>query len=150
MVEPPRVSTSPDAYPASPVRVPFQSTPLCSANRLSSIETIASFMVLAILSVGTSNRRCEYSQAIVLPFASTIVVTAGTSPSSSCADALPTTADDPLDNNPRHPTAGNSRAATTTLANRQHPTSLAMVIAVVGRSGMATKLGGPRATFFRG
>jgi hypothetical protein len=63
--------------------VPFQSTPLCSANRLSSIETIASFIVLAIFSVGTSNRRCEYSQAMVLPLASTIVDTAGTSPSSS-------------------------------------------------------------------
>ncbi len=47
------------------------------------METIASFIVLAILSLGTSNRRCEYSQAMVLPLASTIVETAGTSPSSS-------------------------------------------------------------------
>jgi hypothetical protein len=45
-----------------------------------------------------------------------------------------------LDTSPRPPTTGNSRAATTTLANRQHPTSLAMVIAVVGRSGMVTRL----------
>ena len=47
-----------DRYPARPVSVPCQSTPLCSANRLSSIETIASFIVLAIWSLGTSKRRC--------------------------------------------------------------------------------------------
>src|ERR1700733_11093012 len=140
MVEPPRVSRSPDAYPASPVSVPFQSTPLCSAKRLSSIETMASFMVLAILSVGTSNRRCEYSQAMVLPFASTIVVTAGTSPSRSCADALPTTSEARLDPSPMPPAIGNSRAATMTLASRQHPASLAIVTAVAGRSDMATTL----------
>src|ERR1700761_1308020 len=97
-------------------------------------------MVLAILSLGTSNRRCEYSQAMVLPFASTIVVTAGTSPSSSCAEALPTTSEARLDTRPTPPTTGNSRAATTTLANRQHATSFATVMAVVGRSGMATRL----------
>ena len=57
--------------------MPFQSTPLCSANRLSSIETIASFIVLAIWSLGTSNRRCEYSHAMTLPLASTIVETRG-------------------------------------------------------------------------
>src|SRR6202007_1482154 len=54
-----------------------------------------------------------------------------------------------LDPNPRPPTAGNRRAATTTLANRQHPTSLAMVIAVVGRSGMATRLAAPRRNLLR-
>src|ERR1700733_1802421 len=140
MVEPPRVSRSPDAYPASPVSVPFQCAALCSANRLSSIETMASFMVLAILSLGTSNRRCEYNQAMVLPFASTIVVTAGTSPSRSCADALPTTSEARLDTSPMPPATGNSRAATMILASRQHPASLAMVTAVAGRSDMATTL----------
>jgi hypothetical protein len=74
-VEPPRVSRFPDRYPDKPVSVPCQSTPLCSANRLSSIETIANFIALAIWSLGTSNRRCEYNQAITLPLASTIVET---------------------------------------------------------------------------
>src|SRR6202171_418841 len=139
MVEPPRVWASPDAYPANPVRVPFQSTPLCSANRLSSRETMASVMVFAIWSLGTSNRRCEYNQAIVLPLASTIVDTAGTSPSTSCADPLATTSEARLDIRPKPPTAGNISAAATTLANRQHHASLMIVTAVGGRSGIPTE-----------
>jgi hypothetical protein len=57
MVDPPRVSAAPETYPDRPVSVPFQSTPLCSANRLSSMETIANFIELAICSLGTSKRR---------------------------------------------------------------------------------------------
>src|SRR5271167_4476967 len=64
------------------------------------METIASFIVFAILSVGTSKRRCEYSHAITLPFASTIVDTAGTSPSRSWADPLATTSEARLDISP--------------------------------------------------
>src|ERR1700682_6320183 len=139
MVQPPRVSASPEAYPANPVRVPFQSTPLCSANRLSSMETIASFMVLAIWSLGTSKRRCEYSQAMVLLLASTIVDTAGTWPSTSWAEPLATTSDARLDIRPNPPTAGNISAATTTLASRQHHASLMTVTAVGGRSGIPTE-----------
>src|SRR5580693_128556 len=101
---------------------------------------MASFIVFAILSLGTSNRRWEYSHAMVLPLASTIVVTAGTSPSRSCADALPTTSEARLDINPIPPATGNSNAATMTLASRQHPASLVMVTAVAGRSDMATTL----------
>ena len=57
-------------------------------------------MVLAILSLGTSKRRWEYSQAMVLPFASTIVDTAGTSPSRSCAEPLATTSEARLEISP--------------------------------------------------
>ncbi|SKW55034.1 Uncharacterised protein [Mycobacteroides abscessus subsp. abscessus] len=60
MVEPPRVSSSPEAYPASPPRVPFQSTPLCEVKRLSSMDSRASFMVSAISSADTSKRRWVY------------------------------------------------------------------------------------------
>ncbi len=119
--------------------MPFQSTPLCSANRLSSIETIASFMVSAISSVGTSNRRCEYSQAMGLPSASTIVDTAGTSPSTSCAEPLATTSEARLDTRPTPPTTGNISAAATTLASRQHHASLMTTVAggrFGGGSGM--------------
>src|SRR6478609_2545483 len=69
------------------------------------METIASFIVSAILSLGTSNRRCEYSQAMTLPLASTIVDTAGTSPSTSWADPLATTSDARLDMSYRVTTA---------------------------------------------
>ena len=136
MVEPPRVPKSPDAYPARPVRVPFQSTPLCSVNRLSSIETIASFIVSAILSLGTSKRRWEYSQAMVLPLESTIVETAGMSPSRSCADPLATMSEARLDIRPTPPATGNSSAATITLANRQHQASLMIEELAGGRSNM--------------
>ena len=74
------------------------------------METIASFMVLAILSPGTSNRRCEYSHAMTLPFASTIVDTAGTWPSRSWAEPLATTSDARLDISPSPPANGNSIA----------------------------------------
>jgi len=116
--------------------VPFQSTPLCSAKRLSSIDTIASFMVSAIWSLGTSNRRWEYSQAMVLPLASTMVVTAGTSPSTSWADPLATMSEARLDISPTPPATGNSRAATITPASRQHQASLTRVGPVGGRSDM--------------
>ena len=122
--------------------MPFQSTPLCSANRLSSIETIANFMVLAIWSLGTSNRRWLYSHAIVLPLASTIVDTAGTSPSTSWAEPLATTSEARLDSRPKPPTRGNISAAAITLANKMHQASLMTVTAVGGgvdgRSDMAT------------
>ena len=71
-------------------------------------------MVSAIWSLGTSNRRCEYSQAIALPRASTIVDTAGTSPSTSCAEPLATTSDARLDIRPMPPTTGNISAAVST------------------------------------
>ena len=103
------------------------------------METIASFMVLAICSLGTSNRRCEYSQAIELPLASTIVDTAGTSPSTSWAEPLATTSEARLDIRPNPPTTGNISAAATTLANKQHQASLMTVVAVEGRSGMCTE-----------
>ena len=123
--------------------MPCQSTPLCSANRLSSIETIASFMVLAIWSLGTSNRRCEYSHAMTLPLASTIVDTCGTSPSTSCAEPLATTSEARLDISPNPPTTGNISPAATTLANKQHHASLMTVTVVGGRvggcSGMRTE-----------
>ena len=120
--------------------MPCQSTPLCSANRLSSIETIASFMVLAIWSLGTSNRRCEYSHAMTLPLASTIVDTAGTSPSTSAAEPLATTSEARLDIRPNPPTTGNISAAATTLASKQHQASLMTVAGwSVGRSGMGTE-----------
>jgi hypothetical protein len=110
---------------------------------LSSIETIASFMVLAILSVGTSNRRCEYSHAITLPFASTIVDTAGTCPSRSWAEPLATTSDARLDISPTPPATGNISAVATTLASTQHPASLRIVRATGGRSGMRTRVAAP-------
>src|SRR6476659_9474731 len=139
-VDPPRVSMSPEAYPARPVSVPFQSTPLCSANRLSSMETIASFIVSAIWSLGTSNRRCEYSHAMTLPLESTIVDTAGTSPSTSCADPLATTSDARLDIRPIPPITGNSNAATITAARRQHHASLMTVTATGERSDMSYRV----------
>ncbi len=95
-------------------------------------------MVLAIFSLGTSNRRCEYSQVMVLPLASTMVVTAGASPSSSCADPLATTSVARLEASPTIPAIGNSIAATSTLASRQHQASFTMVPASCGRSDMAT------------
>src|SRR6185312_7803275 len=130
-------------YPDNPVSVPFQSTPLCSANLLSSIETIASFMVLAIWSLATSNRRWEYSQAITLPLESTIVDTAGTSPSTSAAEPLATTSEARLDISPKPPTTGNISAAARTLANRQHQASFITVTAVGGRSGMPNRVTTP-------
>src|ERR1700760_566451 len=134
MVDPPRVSRSPDRWPDRPVSVPGQSTPWCSANRLSSIDTIASFMVLAIWSVGTSNRRWEYSQAIRFPAASTIVETCGTSPSRICADSSATTSNARLNNSPTPPAIGNINAAATSPANRQHPASLVTAAEVGVRS----------------
>ena len=112
--------------------MPCQSTPLCSANLLSSIETIASFMVLAIWSLGTSNRRCEYSHAMTLPLASTIVETCGTSPSTSWAEPLATTSEARLDTRPKPPDHGKHQRRGTTLANRQHQASLMTVTAVGG------------------
>ncbi len=100
------------------------------------METIASFMVSAILSLGTSKRRWEYSQAMVLPLASTIVETAGMSPSRSWADPLATMSEARLDIRPTPPTTGNSSAATITLANRQHQASLMIVEPAGGRSDM--------------
>src|SRR6185437_2563425 len=86
---------------------------------------------------------------MVLPLASTIVVTAGTSPSRSCADALPTTSEARLETRPIPPARGNSNAATMTLASRQHPASLAMVTAVAGRSDMTTTLAALQRTSVR-
>src|SRR6476620_1129459 len=99
------------------------------------METIASFIVSAILSLGTSNRRCEYSQASGLPRASTIVDTAGTSPSTSWADPLATTSEARLDINPKPPTTGNIRPAATTLASNMHQASLMSVTAAGARRG---------------
>ena len=104
------------------------------------MDTIASFMVLAILSLGTSKRRCEYSHAITLPFVSTIVDTAGTCPSMSWAEPLATTSEARLDISPRPPANGNIRAVATTLASRQHPASLRTVRTAGGRSAMRTTL----------
>src|SRR5262249_53737658 len=100
-------------------------------------------MVLAILSVGTSNRRWEYSHAMTLPFLSTIVDTAGTSPCVSCAEPLATTSDARLDTRPRPPASGNISAVATTLANKQHPASLSSVRAAGGRSDMRTRVAAP-------
>src|ERR1700746_2097162 len=108
------------------------------------METIASFMVLAILSVGTSNRRCEYSHAITLPFLSTIGHTVGTSPWRSWAEPLATTSDARLDISPNPPASGNISAVATTLANKQHPTSLRTVRAAGRRSDMRTRVAAPR------
>ena len=103
---------------------------------------MASFIVLAIWSLGTSNLRWVYSQAMVLPLASTIVETAGTSPSTSCAEPLATTSEARLDIRPIPPTIGNISAAAMTLANKMHHPSLMTVTAVGGRgevgSDMAT------------
>src|SRR6478735_2896782 len=103
---------------------------------------MASFIGLAISSLGTSKRRCEYSQAIGLPLASTIVDTAGTSPSTSWAEPLATTSEARFDTRPKPPTRGNISAAAITLANKMHQASLMTVTAVGGavdgRSDMAT------------
>src|SRR6478609_850225 len=104
------------------------------------MDTIASFIVLAILSLGTSNRRCEYSHAMTLPLESTIVDTAGTSPSTSCADPLATTSDARLDIRPIPPITGNSNAATITAASRQHHASLMTVTATGERSDMSYRV----------
>nr|CRL67629.1 hypothetical protein CPGR_00527 [Mycolicibacterium malmesburyense] len=117
--------------------MPCQSTPACSTKRLSSIETIASFIVLAICSLGTSNRRWVYSQAIGLPAASTIVVTWGTSSSTSCAEPLATTSEARLDNSPNPPANGNISAAASTPASVQHKISLMTVPPAGARSGMS-------------
>ena len=63
----------------------------------------------------------------MLPLASTIVDTAGTSPSTSWAEPLATTSEARLDISPKPPTTGNISAAATTLANRQHQASLMIV-----------------------
>ncbi len=132
--------------------MPFQSTPLCSANRLSSIETIANFIVLAILSLGTSKRRWVYSQAMGAPLMSTIVDTAGTSPSTSWAEPLATTSDARLDSRPKPPAMGNISAAAITAVNRTHQANLITVTVIggggVGRSDMGNRVatslvGGP-------
>src|SRR5689334_19318906 len=102
------------------------------------MDTIASFMVSAILSLGTSKRRCEYSQAMGLPAASTIVDTAGTSPSTSWAEPVATTSEARFEINPRPPANGNISPAAITLARRQHHASFTTVTAVGGRSGMRT------------
>src|SRR5215211_3794401 len=96
-------------------------------------------MVSAICSLGTSNRRCEYSHAMGLPAASTIVDTAGASPSTSCAEPLATTSEARLDIRPKPPANGNISAAATTLANKQHHANLTTVTAGGGRSGMHTE-----------
>ena len=96
---------------------------------------MASFIVLAIWSLGTSNRRCEYSHAMTLPLASTIVETPGTSPSTSWAEPLATTSDARFDISPNPPTTGNISPAATTLANRQHHASLMTVTVAGGRFG---------------
>src|SRR3954447_13812902 len=72
---------------------------------------------------------------MTLPFASTIVDTCGTSPSTSCAEPLATTSEARLDSNPIPPTNGNISPATTTLASRQHQASLITVTAVGGLVG---------------
>ena len=95
-------------------------------------------MVLAIWSVGTSNRRWEYSHAIGFPAASTIVETCGTSPSRSCAEPLATTSEARLDNNPMPPANGNISAAANTPADRQHHANLMTALNVGWRSGMRT------------
>src|SRR3954471_22096779 len=72
---------------------------------------------------------------MTLPFASTIVDTCGTSPSTSCAEPLATTSEARLDSNPTPPTTGNIRPATTTLASRQHQASLITVTVIGGLVG---------------
>ena len=99
------------------------------------MDTIASFMVLAIWSLATSNRRWEYSHAMTLPLASTIVDTCGTSPSTNWADPLATTSEARFETRPNPPTTGNINAARTTLANRQHQASLMTVTAGGGGGG---------------
>ena len=74
---------------------------------------------------------------MVLPLESTIVVTAGMSPSSSWDDPLATMSEARLDISPAPPTTGNSSAATMTLANRQHQASLMIEGPAGGRSDMA-------------
>src|ERR1700739_2891309 len=100
-------------------------------------------MVWAILSVGTSKRRCEYSHAITLPFASTIVETAGTWPSRSWAEPLATPSYPRVDTSPPPPEKGNTSAVAPPLANKQHPASLRIVRATGGRSGMRTTVAAP-------
>ena len=78
MVEPPRVSRSPDAYPASPVSVPLRSTPLCSAKALvldgddCQLHRVGDFVARHF----EAPLRIEPGDGVAL--ASTIVVTAGT------------------------------------------------------------------------
>src|ERR1700722_15314141 len=95
-------------------------------------------MVLAILSPETSNRRCSYSHAMTLPFASTMVDTAGTWASRSWAEPLATTWAARLGISPRPPANGNNIAVATPLASRQHPASLRTVRTAGGRSDMRT------------
>src|SRR6478735_1951612 len=118
------------------------------------METMANFMALAIWSVGTSERRWVYSQAIGLPRASVIVETAGMSPSTNWADPLATTSEARLDIRPIPPTTGNINPAAMTAASRQHHISLMTVTATGGRvggcSGMSYRVArgsnrGPRA-----
>src|SRR5208337_5287926 len=79
-------------------------------------------------------RRWEYNQAIGFPAASSIVETCGTSPSRTCAVPLATTSEARLNDSPIPPATGNTNAAATTPANRQHPASLATSAEVRGRS----------------
>src|SRR5947209_8091973 len=80
---------------------------------------------------------------MTLPFLSTIVDTAGTSPCVSWADPLATTSEARLDISPIPPASGNIRAVATTLANKQHPASLRTVRTAGGRSDMRTRLAAP-------
>src|SRR5690348_5258570 len=79
---------------------------------------------------------------MTLPRASTIVVTPGISPSTSCDDPLATTSEARLDTSPRPPTTGNISAAVSTLASRQHQASLISETATGGRSDMVYRVMG--------
>lgn len=91
------------------------------------MDTIANFMSLEIRSLGTSKRRCSYSQAKGLPAASTIVDTAGALPSTSSADTLSTASAARLDTYPKPPASGNNNPAMSTAARTHAPASLASV-----------------------
>ena len=84
------------------------------------METIANFIVSAIRWVGRTQRRCTYSQAIGAPVTSTMVETAGTSPSTMSAESSLTNSDAWLLATPTPPAIGNSNAAVSTPASRQN------------------------------
>src|ERR1700712_2528306 len=78
------------------------------------------------------------------PLTSTIVDTAGTSPSTSWAEPLATTADARLDSRPKPPAMGNMIAAAITAAKRMHQANLMTVTVIggvgVGRSDMGNRV----------
>ncbi len=94
------------------------------------METMASFISLEMRSLGTSNRRCSYSQAMGFPAASTMVDTAGTVPSTSSAETLSTVSAARLEAYPNPPASGNITPASKAPASALHPASLATVLAI--------------------